>query len=45
MEQSHSKFVIYVAVSALKQLFTIHWAHIDVNEKLTIKDFLINYLV
>lgn len=45
MEQSRSKFVQYVAVSALKQIFTEHWSKIPVDEKLTIKDFLINFIV
>ena len=35
----------FVAVSALKQIFTIHWTKIPVEEKLSIKDFLINFMV
>ena len=34
-----------MAVSALKQLFTQNWLKIPVAEKLSIKDFLINFLV
>jgi hypothetical protein len=34
-----------VAASALKQLFTEHWLKIPVNEKIGIKDFLINLII
>ena len=45
LEKSSSKYVQFVAASALKQLFTQNWSKIPVNEKLGIKDFLINLMV
>ena len=45
LEKSSSKYVQFVAASALKQLFTEHWGKIPVHEKLSIKDFLVNFLV
>ena len=34
-----------MAASALKRLFTTYWSKIPVEEKLSIKDFLINFMV
>lgn len=45
LENSNSKFVQFVAASALKQLFTEHWSLIPVGEKVEITDFLVNFLL
>ena len=45
LEKSTFKYTKFVAVSALKQLFTTNWLKIPVEEKLSIKDFMINFLV
>jgi len=45
LEKSDSRFVQFVAASALKCLFTEHWLKIPVSEKLSIKDFVINFLM
>lgn len=45
LEKSSSKYVQFVAASALKNLFTLNWSKIPVNEKLGIKDFLVNLLM
>ena len=45
LEKSTSKFVQFVAASALKQLFTQNWCKIPTAEKLSIKDFIIDFMV
>ena len=45
LEQSESRFVQFAAASALKRLFTEYWPKIPVSDKLSIKDFVINFLV
>ena len=45
LENSTSRYVQFVSASALKQLFTEHYSSLPVTEKLSIKDFLINFLV
>ena len=44
MENSNSKYVKYLSVSAMKQLFTQHWLKIPVEEKINIKDYMLHYL-
>jgi exportin-7 len=45
LENSTSAYSQYLAASSLKQLFTTHWSKIAANEKVGIKDYLLNFLV
>ena len=45
LEKSDSRFVQFASASALKRLFTEHWLKIPVADKLSIKDFVVNFLV
>ena len=44
LENSHQKYVQFVAASALKQLIEKHWTHILGPEIVSLKDTLLNYL-
>jgi hypothetical protein len=45
LENSNSVYSQYLAASSLKQLFTTHWSKIPSQEKVGIKDYLLNFLV
>ena len=44
MENSNSKYVKYLSASAMKQLFSTHWTKIPLEEKIAIKDYMLQYL-
>ena len=45
LETSGSKYVQFVAASALKSLFVKHWSRIPLSEKKGIKDYMLNFLM
>ena len=44
MENSNSKYVKYLSASAMKQLFSTHWTKIPLEEKIAIKDYMLQQL-
>lgn len=44
LENSQSVYAQYLSASALKNLFSVHWNKISVQEKVAIKSYLIEFL-
>jgi len=44
LESSNNTYAQFLAASSIKNLFNEHWIKIPVEEKIAIKDYLLNYL-
>ena len=45
LESSSNSYVQYLCASAMKTLLTDYWLKIPMNEKIAIKNYLVNYLM